>query len=216
MAYDFFLGDLQLPLAPAKLKIKIKNKNETITLLNEGEVNLLKTPGLTDVEFEFLVPQVSYPFAEKVEASSVLGALERMKTGLEPFQFIVSRVLPSGAQLFETDMTVSLEEYSVTEDAENGFDLLVSVELKQYREFGTKKATLKTDKNGKNPRLLVENNRPSSRKKTEYTVRDGDTLMTVGKAALDDTDPKTLKRIADKNGIQDPFKLKPGEVVKIG
>jgi len=32
--------------------MKIKNANKTITLINEGEVNLLKKAGLTEIEFE--------------------------------------------------------------------------------------------------------------------------------------------------------------------
>ena len=38
--YDFYLEKCLLPVPPAKLKTKINNANETITLINEGEVNL--------------------------------------------------------------------------------------------------------------------------------------------------------------------------------
>ena len=61
--YDFYLDKCLLPVSPQKLQIKINNANTTVTLINEGEVNLLKTAKLTDIEFECLIPQVKYPFA---------------------------------------------------------------------------------------------------------------------------------------------------------
>ena len=48
--YDFYLGNCLLPIAPEKLSLKINNANETITLINEGEINVLKRAGLTDIE----------------------------------------------------------------------------------------------------------------------------------------------------------------------
>ena len=61
--YDFYLDKTLLPFAPGKLQIKIGNANKTVTLIDGGEVNLLKTPGLSDIEFECLLPQVQYPFS---------------------------------------------------------------------------------------------------------------------------------------------------------
>ena len=49
MAYYFYLGKTLLPVAPQKLQLKIKGANKTYTLINDGEINVLKTPGLTDM-----------------------------------------------------------------------------------------------------------------------------------------------------------------------
>ncbi len=55
-----------------KLDIRINNKNNTVSLINEGEINILKTAGLTDIEFECDIPQVARPTA--VYASGFIGA----------------------------------------------------------------------------------------------------------------------------------------------
>lgn len=151
MSYDFYIGTMLLPVAPGKLTVKINNGNKTYNLMNEGEINVLKLPGLTDIEFEMLLPNTKYPFAIYKngfqKASVYLEELERLKTQKQTFQFIVSRVLPNGEVLFDTNMTCSLEEYSIVEDAEeNGTDVSVSVSLKQYRNYGVKKCTVKTKK----------------------------------------------------------------------
>ncbi len=44
--YDFYLDKCLLPIAPEKLELKINNANDTLVLINEGEVNVLKTPNL--------------------------------------------------------------------------------------------------------------------------------------------------------------------------
>lgn len=98
--YDFYLKKCLLPIAPEKLQVKINNANDTLTLINEGEINILKTPELTDVEFECRIPQVKYPFATYKSgfkgASYFLDYFESLKADKKPFQFIVSRTMPNG------------------------------------------------------------------------------------------------------------------------
>ena len=121
-------------------------------MINESQVNILKDAGLTDISFEILLPNVKYPFAVYSdgykEASYYLNVLEKLKLSKKPFQFIVSRKMPTGRTLPYTNMKVSLEEYKVKESADEGFDYIVSIELKQYRSYGTKTATIRGSGSG--------------------------------------------------------------------
>ena len=125
--YDFYLDKCLLPIAPGRLQLSIKNENKTIKLMNEGQVNLLKTAGLTDIEFECLLPQARYPFAVYAggfkPAVYYLAHLEQLKVSRKPFQFIVSRAMPDGRVLFSNNIKVSLEDYTITENAKSGFDV---------------------------------------------------------------------------------------------
>jgi hypothetical protein len=145
--YDFYLKKCLLPIAPQKLQIKINNANETLTLIDEGQINILKTAELTDIEFECEIPQVKYPFATYKSgfkgASYFLDYFEELKTSKKPFQFIVSRTMPNGKVLFSTNIKVSMEDYKITENAKNGFDLTVKISLKQYRDYSTKTVNIK-------------------------------------------------------------------------
>ena len=140
--YDFYLDGVLLPVAPGELKISIANQNNSYVLVDQGEINLLKRAGLTEIEFECLLPQVRYPFAVYAggfkPASYYLAKLEELKVSRKPFQFIVSRTMPDGKVLFSNNIKVSLEDYTCTESAKNGFDVQVKIRLKQYRDFGTK------------------------------------------------------------------------------
>ena len=142
--YLFYFDDVVLPITPSSLKIKINNQNNTITLINEGEVNLLKTAGLTEISFKFLIPQSTYPFTNSGARSAdyYLDMLEKRKLSQKPFRFIVTREKTT-RKLFDTNMEVSLEDYTIEEDVKHGFDLSISVSLKQYRPYGTKIAKIK-------------------------------------------------------------------------
>lgn len=140
--YDFYVDKCLLPVTPTKLQIKINNANKTLTLIDEGQINILKKAELTDIEFECEIPQVKYPFAVYksgfLEAAFFLNCFEALKTSKKPFQFIVSRTLPNGKVLFSTNIKVSMEDYTITEQAKNSFDLTIKIKLKQYRDYSTK------------------------------------------------------------------------------
>ena len=189
MAYDFYMDSMLLPVAPSKLNINIDNKNKTLVLINDGEVNILKKPGLTDISFTALLPQTKYPFAVYKrgfqKADVFLDKLEQLKISQKPFQFIVSRTYPNGKLLFDNNIKVSLEDYKILEDKKNGFDVNVEVKLKQYRDYGTKtvNVTIKQSK----PVATVQNTRPAESSpapkvtpKTHKVVK-GDTLWGLAK-----------------------------------
>lgn len=215
--YNFFMDDLQLPIAPSELSISVSNKNETVTLMNDGEVNILKKPGLTEVDFEVSLPNIKYPFAVYPEgfkpATFYLSKFEKLKVNQKPFQFIVNRSLPNGKLLFDTNLTVSIEDYEIVEGAEDGFDLTVRIRLKQYRIYGNKK--IKPVANS-TKLATIQKNRPVSKPPTPktYKVVSGDTLWAIAKRFLGDG--SKFPELAKLNGITNPNKIKAGQVIKIG
>ena len=219
MAYSFYLDGVLLPIPPSKLQTKIKNQNNTINLINDGEVNILKSAGLTEVTFEVLIPQVKYPFAVYPngfkKADFFLNKFEKLKTGEEPFQFICSRVTPSGRLLFDTNMKVSLEDYKIDEDAKEGFDLKVTIKLKQFRDYGTKtvNVTIKQSK----PVATVSKPRPteSAPKAKTYKVVRGDTLWAIAKKHLGNGSKYTEIHNLNKDKISNPNLIYPGQVLTL-
>ena len=170
MAYAFWIGDVQLPIPPAKLETTISNKNKTITMINEGEVNILKSPGLTDIKFTCMLPHMKYPFAatDFEPMGNYLDYFQELKAGKEPFQFIVSRCTPGGQLLFDSNITVTLEDYSVTEDAKNGLDIDVDINLREWRYYGTKTVTIERPSETA-PVIKVETRKKKKKKKKKKT-----------------------------------------------
>ena len=113
MAYNCYLDGVLMPQTPAALSLKIKGKNTTLTLLNEGEINILKSPGLTEIELTLVFPMLE----GKLPPTHYLALLEKLKTEKKTTQFILTRSTPDGKLLFDTNIKVSLEDYEQQENA---------------------------------------------------------------------------------------------------
>lgn len=185
MAYDLYLEEILFPVTPSKITMKIKNQNKTVDLIDGTQVNFLKSAGLTEISFELGLPNSRYPYAHYVDgfhpAAYYLDRLREWKTSMKPIRFILSRVTPAGVLLHGTDMKVSLEDYSIVDDAKEGFDTKVSVNLKQYLERITQKLELKTS--GNENEVVVEEtpSRETDRapEAKTYTVQKGDCLWSI-------------------------------------
>ena len=223
--YSFYIDKVLLPVAPSKLTVKIDNKNKTMVLINGGEINILKTSGLTDINFDFLLPNVKYPFSKYKsnkfrDADYYLKKLETLKKSNMPFRFMVVREMQSGKELFDTNMRVSIEDYTISEDASNGVDITVSIKLKQYKDYGTKtviiiepivvNAIVQTVTMAPPVAARVVESTPPQ----TYTVVSGDCLWNICKQYLGDGNK--CWDIATLNGISNPNLIYPGQVISLG
>lgn len=164
--YQVFLGYVPLPLPPSKMTTTVGSRNTTVDLIDGREVSILKNPSLKEIAFDFLLPHQQYPFAtlagdvqgalstflptgnlvNNAITTAILTYLEYLKTSKEPFYFVVARLGEAGnglgqsalntVHLYDSCVKVSLEDYSIEEDADaHGLDVLVSVKLKQYEDY---------------------------------------------------------------------------------
>ena len=186
--YKIYLGDVIFPVAPSSIEIKISNKNKTVILIDQNEVNFLRNPGLTDIRFDLLLPNVKYPFAKYQagfkNAYYYLDYIKKLKIDKKPFMLKIGRYFPKGKMYSDRSMKVSLEEYTIKDDANNGFDIVVSLKLKQYRDFGTKLANVTFASRPvisdiKEPRQ--EENSPGSEKDIYMSFSDEMTTMEIAK-----------------------------------
>ena len=221
MAYKMYLDGVLMPITPSKVKVKINNQNETLTLINGEEINILKAAGLSDVSFDLLLPQVPYPFTNggAQPADYYLSLLERLKTAKEPFQWILNREKPNGSRLFYTNLTVGMEDYQITDDAEEGFDITVTVSLKQYRHYGTKTVTIQPAQTpATKPTATVEPpKRETSQapKQSTYTVKSGDCLWNIAKKYLGDGSRYNEIYNLNKDKIKNPNLIYAGQVLTL-
>ena len=212
MSYACYLAGVQMP-TPAKLTVKVKNKNKTLILLNEGEINFLRTPGLTEIVVPF-----TFPMLTGRSPDYYLGTLERLKTSKEPTQFILVRCSPDGRTLYDTNMRVSVEDYNIVEDATKGLDVAVDVNLKQWRSYGTKTATVEQPaESGQAATVTVEKERDASTAPTTktYTVKAGDSLWAIAAKYYGKGAEYTKIASANTDKISNPNLIYPGQVLTI-
>lgn len=221
MAYYFYLGNVLLPVPPEKVELKVKNKNKTYDLINFAEINVLKNAGLTEIEFEVLLPNTKYPFAMYQNgfqnAKYYLGILENLKINRSAFQFIVARRFPNNKTIYDTNIKVALEEYTISDNAKDGFDTKVKIKLKQYREYSTKtvQVTIKQYKPPVVTRTVTTNNTAKATPKPSgqnYTVKSGDCLWNIAKRFYGNGSKYTVIYNANRDKIKNPNLIYPGQV----
>ena len=185
--YDFYFKDgsdvLTFPITPGKLTIKVGSNNKVVTLISEGDINILKSPSLIEVEFEARFPMRKYPYSREIsDFQTYFDKFKELKEKKKSFRFIVARRTPKGTGTWDTNLLVALEELEINEDADEGDDVLVTFKLKQYKEYG-----IKTHPNSTKPTTTStsKTTRPTENKSTtskSYTVKSGDCLWNIAKS----------------------------------
>ena len=208
--FYFDLGSelLTFPITPGELTITSGSKNSVVTLINEGDINVLKSPSLTEVEFTARFPMRKYPYSrEPLNFEDYLRIFEDLKGNKKSFRFIVARSTPGGKKTWGTNLLVALEDVSINESADEGDDVLVSFKLKQFKEYGVK--TIKiidtvptTTSTSEQPR--ADDNKASEQK--TYVVKKGDCLWNIAKAYYGNGAKYTVIYEANKNIIESTAK----------
>ncbi|MCM1234103.1 MAG: LysM peptidoglycan-binding domain-containing protein [Ruminococcus flavefaciens] len=212
--YRMYIEKTLFPVTPGKLQMNINGTNKTLTLINEGEVNLAKAAGLTDISTEVLLPALTeYPFAVYPDGFQkpdyYLEKLEKWKQKKKPVTFKMLRMSPDGKKLlWDTSIPVTIEDYQITEDAaEQGFDVAVKISMKEYREWGAKKLLIKKSKKSTKAKSLKtaavkKKTRKAKEPAKTYTVKKGDCLMMIARKQLNDASKWKSIYSLNKNTIE--------------
>lgn len=187
MAYDMYIDGVLFPVMPEKIEIKSKSQNKTVSLINDGEVSVIKAEGLKEISFNVLLPNVRYPMAryEKgfQKASYYVAILQKLKDEKKSFQWILSRASPGKKNLGNTDIKCTLEDYTIREDAGEGVDWIASVKLKEYKEYSTKTVQIQIQQARRVAAVQavrpVSDNAPVTGQ--SYTVVSGDCLYNIAR-----------------------------------
>lgn len=190
--YDFYfkIGEevLTLPITPSSLRMTIGSNNKVVTLINEGDINILKSPSLVEFEFDARFPMRSYPYSrEALNFETYMNKFTALKTDKTPFVFNVIRTTPNGKGTWATVRRVTLEDLEINEDADEGDDVIVSFNLKEYKEYGVK--TINVPNSKPNTTSTSEQPRSTDNKATKtesYKVRSGDCLWNIAKSFYGD------------------------------
>ena len=205
-----------LPVTPAEIEMKTGNRNKAVYILNFGEMNLAKKPGLQEIRFTALLPGRRYSFVQTEdgfhEPEYFLNCFKEYKATAKPVQLILFRRLADGTQLFCGNMDVLLEDYTVTEKGGEQGDFWVEMCWKEWKTAKSIRYSIKKQ-NGGNVMIEQGQERQAKTPAVAYTVKKGDCLWNIAKRELGDG--TKYKEIARKNGISDPNRIYPGQVLKL-
>lgn len=208
--YNFYFSDggdvLTFPITPGELTIKVGSNNKVVTLISEGDINILKSPSLTEIEFEARFPMRKYPYSREYSAfQNYFDKFKDLKENKKPFRFIVAREMMKGGRTWDTNILVALEEFEINEDADEGDDVLITFNLKQYKEYGVKQlfaSSIKTTTSTSSITRPNTNAPSSNNKSSSYTIKNGDCLWNIAKKFYGDGSKWTKIYNANKSAIE--------------
>lgn len=226
--FDTPYGLVEFPITPGKLTITNESNNKTVTLISEGDVNILKSPALIEVSFEARFPTHKYPYSTNPNTiSSYLDTFTKLKEEKQPFQFIVTRTNYAASSTGGTNLTMALEDLETVEDADEGDDVLITFKLKQYKEYGVKQISTNSSATTSTSSINRRSNEKASNSET-YTVKSGDCLWNISKkqygdatnwTAIYDNNKSTIetaaKEIGKKNSSSNGHWIYPGTKLEL-
>ena len=221
MAYEVYLDDMLLPIPPQKIPIKYPGQNKTANLISGEEINMLRPTGLAEISLDIVFPQMDYPAAvwdgSVDDAEDFLDHLQELKESKVPFEFIVIRDGPGRLHSFDTNLDVTLEDYKVCDDVKEGFDLAVSISLKEYRNYGTKimNFTLIEDQSVPTASESEPERKGQPDEVGAYTVENGDNLCKIAKKLLGDSNRWQELYDLNRDKISNPNLIRPGQILTI-
>lgn len=208
--YNFYFKDgsdvLTFPITPSELSIKVGSNNKVVTLISEGDINILKSPSLIEVEFEARFPMRKYPYSREVSNfQTYYDKFKELKEDKRPFRFIVARTTPKGKRTWDTNLLMALEEFEISESADEGDDVLVTFSLKQYKEYGVKRMNVNDYGTSKPTATVTKEDRSTDNKTATtqtYTVKSGDCLWNIAKKYYGNGSKYTAIYNANKSAIE--------------
>lgn len=223
MAYEVYLDDIRFPIPPEKIPISYPGQNKTANLINGEEINLVRPAGLAEISLDVVFPQMDYPAAvwdgSVDNAEDFLDHLQNLKESKTPFEFIVIRDGPGRFSSFDTNLDVTLEDYKVSDDVKEGFDLTVSISLKEYRNYGTKIMNFVLIEDEAETVQASEESGTERKGEPEnagsYTVVSGDSLWKIAKQLLGNGNRWQELYDLNRDKISNPNLIRPGQVLTI-
>ncbi len=219
MGYEIYLDNILLPVTPESISVKAQSKNESFSLASGDDFTFLKGVGLREISFDAMLPNQQYPFAsysnnEYRPAFYFLLQIKNFIQDKKSLRLKIIRRKPNGKFIFDDDIEVVLDSYDINEEAGNGFDVLVSLSFKEYKDMA-KEVLEEKKKAVQNVNTRETKTSPTPKTNQSYTVKSGDTLSSIAKHFYGDASKYGLILLANKDKIKSANLIYPKQVLII-
>ena len=142
--------EIDLPVLPEKLGVKCKGRNSTTEVIGLGEINIVKTQGLRELQIQSFIPYRNKPYRVQPTIAPIVfvRTIEEART-----KRLLVRLRLVGVDL-NLNFPCAIENFEYEERAGETGDIYYTLDLKEYVDYAPKKITIREDGTG-----VVEENR---------------------------------------------------------
>lgn len=178
----------QIPVNPERIEIADGGRGQTYDVVGLGEINVIKSPKLTEYGWAGTFPAQRYPWvvANPLHTPAhYVQLLEKWRVSLRPIRFVFA-----GAT-FGINTPTTIETLSWKEVAGSG-DIEYTIKLKRYRFYGAQRVqVVPVTPGGTDGAAVAIQKQPPPRLDDRvvpptYTLVSGDTLWAVAQRVLGD------------------------------
>lgn len=170
--------EINIPVLPAKLNVSSPGKNERVTVLELGEVLLLRKKGLRILSWEsfFPVSKAPYTVGQIRDPVSIVQAIQKARDQKSPVRFLIT-----GTDL-DCNLRMGIDSFEYEERSGELGDLYYTIKMYEWKDISPKRIVLPEKK--EEPAKTQEPERPGKPEQTSktYTVKPGDCLWNIAKA----------------------------------
>ena len=178
MAYGMTIlasgSEIPIPVLPEKLEVTTSGKNETATVLELGEVLLLRKKGLRSVSWEGFFPAHTAPFVTGQLGSPIdrVKAIQKARDSLEPVRFLLT-----GSDL-DVNFSMGIDSFDYEERSGELGDIYYSIKLTEWKDYSPGRLKLQEDGTAavQDP---DRSGKPEAASQKTYTVQEGDCLWSI-------------------------------------
>lgn len=130
--------EISIPVLPEKLTVKAAGKNERTTVLELGEIYILRKKGLREVAWESFFPVNNAPYVTGTirEPIDIVRAIENSRDTPSPIRFILV-----GTDL-DINIRFGIESFEYNERAGEVGDIYYSIKLVEWKDYSPKRIIL--------------------------------------------------------------------------
>lgn len=140
--YIRFGRRLKIPVLPEEIEDSMENNDKTYNVLGVGQVAVLKKPKLREISWKSFFPaDTSAPWVQdgarspETYVEALREAMEEQETG---------RLIISRSGLFDTNMEVSVADFTITDKGGEPGDIYYEVKFREYRDYSPETVSLIT------------------------------------------------------------------------
>lgn len=214
--YEIYINDELMPVAPPNITTERPSRNETIDLVNGGEFNLIRKPGLGEINIELRLPSEEYLFAHDFKnQEQYLQLFEKLKSDQDSRVFSIM-ILRTGvdSDLYNSYLEyATLEDYTIEESTEEGTDQIVNLTIKQFIPLKDQELKFQEQEDGTVTAEVKNSPRGMQNVPDEIEALENDSALLIAQKYFGDE--SKASEIAELNGLDNPNDIKAGQVIKL-